>query len=70
VGLSHERSDIAGAEGFYSLEGNLSEQVVDRRTLWRADRHRMEFGGQRRLRLAAALKSARVARLERSGWRS
>ena len=23
VGLSHERSDIAGAEGFYSLEGNM-----------------------------------------------
>ena len=22
VGLSHERSDIAGAEGFHSLEGN------------------------------------------------
>jgi hypothetical protein len=28
----------------------------------------MEFRGQRRLRLAAALKSARVARPERSGW--
>src|SRR4029077_18870785 len=24
VGLSHERSDIAGAESFYSLEGNMS----------------------------------------------
>ena len=23
VGLSHERSDIAGAESFYSLEGNM-----------------------------------------------
>ena len=23
VGLSHVRSDIAGAEGFYSLEGNM-----------------------------------------------
>ena len=23
VGLSRERSDIAGAEGFYSLEGNM-----------------------------------------------
>ena len=23
VGLSHERSDIAGAEGFHSLEGNI-----------------------------------------------
>jgi hypothetical protein len=23
VGLSHERSDIAGAEGFQSLEGNM-----------------------------------------------
>jgi hypothetical protein len=23
VGLSHERSDIAGAEGFYSLESNM-----------------------------------------------
>ena len=23
VGLSHERSYIAGAEGFYSLEGNM-----------------------------------------------
>jgi hypothetical protein len=23
VGLSHERSDIAGAEGLYSLEGNM-----------------------------------------------
>jgi hypothetical protein len=23
VGLSHERSDIAGAEGFHSLEGNM-----------------------------------------------
>jgi hypothetical protein len=23
VGSSHERSDIAGAEGFYSLEGNM-----------------------------------------------
>jgi len=23
VGLSHERSDVAGAEGFYSLEGNM-----------------------------------------------
>ena len=23
VGLSHERSDVAGAEGFHSLEGNM-----------------------------------------------
>ena len=23
VGLSHEKSDIAGAEGFHSLEGNM-----------------------------------------------
>ena len=23
VGLSHERSDIAGAESYYSLEGNM-----------------------------------------------
>ena len=23
VGLSHERPDVAGAEGFYSLEGNM-----------------------------------------------
>ena len=23
VGLSHERSDVAGAESFYSLEGNM-----------------------------------------------
>jgi hypothetical protein len=23
VGLSHERSDVVGAEGFYSLEGNM-----------------------------------------------
>jgi hypothetical protein len=23
VGVSHERSDIAGAESFYSLEGNM-----------------------------------------------
>ena len=27
VGLSHERSDIAGAEGFYSLEGNMCGTV-------------------------------------------
>ena len=28
VGLSHERSDVAGAEGFYSLEGNMSGTVM------------------------------------------
>lgn len=28
VGLSHERSDIAGAEGFYSLEGNMCGTVT------------------------------------------
>src|SRR5215831_15991166 len=27
VGLSHERSDIAGAEGFHSLEGNMCGTV-------------------------------------------
>src|SRR5262245_43149653 len=27
VGLSHERSDIAGAESFYSLEGNMCSTV-------------------------------------------
>jgi hypothetical protein len=27
VGLSHERSDIAGAESFYSLEGNMCGTV-------------------------------------------
>ena len=31
VGLSHERSDIAGAEGFHSLEGNMcGTAIVDR----------------------------------------
>src|SRR5215216_4515216 len=28
VGLSHERSDIAGAEGFHSLEGNMCGTVT------------------------------------------
>ena len=28
VGLSHERSDIAGAEGFHSLEGNMCGTVM------------------------------------------
>jgi hypothetical protein len=28
VGLSHERSDVAGAEGFYSLEGNMCGTVM------------------------------------------
>jgi hypothetical protein len=28
VGLSHERSDIAGAEGFHSLEGNMCGTVL------------------------------------------
>ena len=28
VGLSHERSDIAGAEGFHSLEGNMCGAVM------------------------------------------
>ena len=28
VGLSHERSDIAGAESFYSLEGNMCGTVT------------------------------------------
>ena len=28
VGLSRERSDIAGAEGFYSLEGNMCGTVM------------------------------------------
>jgi hypothetical protein len=28
VGLSHVRSDIAGAEGFYSLEGNMCGTVT------------------------------------------
>ena len=28
VGLSHERSDIAGAEGFHSLEGNMWGTVM------------------------------------------
>jgi hypothetical protein len=28
VGLSHERSDIAGAEGFHSLEGNMCGSVM------------------------------------------
>jgi hypothetical protein len=27
-GLSHERSDIAGAEGFHSLEGNICGTVM------------------------------------------
>jgi transposase len=27
VGLSHERSDIAGAESFHSLEGNMCENM-------------------------------------------
>src|ERR1700740_2036243 len=30
VGLSHERSDIAGAESFYSLEGNMCGTVLQR----------------------------------------
>jgi hypothetical protein len=28
VGLSHERSDIAGAEGFHSLEGNMCRTAM------------------------------------------
>ena len=28
VGLSHERSDIAGAESFYSLEGNMCGTIM------------------------------------------
>src|SRR5215510_13694033 len=28
VGLSHERSDIAGAEGFHSIEGNMCGTVM------------------------------------------
>ena len=28
VGLSHERSYVAGAEGFYSLEGNMCGTVM------------------------------------------
>ena len=28
VGLSHERSDVAGAEGFHSLEGNMCGTVL------------------------------------------
>ena len=28
VGLSHERSYVAGAEGFYSLEGNMCGTVL------------------------------------------
>src|ERR1700741_1909913 len=28
VGLSHERSDIAGAESFYSLEGNMCSTAM------------------------------------------
>jgi hypothetical protein len=28
VGLSHERSDIAGAEGFHSLEGNMCSTAM------------------------------------------
>src|SRR3979409_1028965 len=28
VGLSHERSDVAGAEGFHSLEGNMCGTVT------------------------------------------
>src|SRR5262245_22955557 len=28
VGLSHERSDIAGAEGFHSLEGNMCDTAM------------------------------------------
>ena len=28
VGLSHERSDVAGAEGFYSLEGNMCGTIL------------------------------------------
>jgi hypothetical protein len=28
VGSSHERSDIAGAEGFHSLEGNMCGTVL------------------------------------------
>ena len=28
VGVSHERPDVAGAEGFYSLEGNMCGTVM------------------------------------------
>jgi hypothetical protein len=28
VGLSHERLDVAGAEGFHSLEGNMCSTVM------------------------------------------
>jgi hypothetical protein len=28
VGLSHERSDVAGAEGFHSLEGNMCGTAI------------------------------------------
>jgi len=28
VGLSHERSDVAGAESFYSLESNMCGTVM------------------------------------------
>ena len=28
MGLSHEGSDVAGAEGFYSLEGNMCGTVI------------------------------------------
>jgi hypothetical protein len=39
VGLSHERSDVAGAEGFYSLEGNMCDKVLSLNLPCGTDQH-------------------------------
>jgi hypothetical protein len=38
VGLSRERSDIAGAESFHSLEGNMCGTAMRALREWRPDR--------------------------------
>ena len=71
VGLSHERSDIAGAESFYSLEGNMCGTVMrgadalpGSKAISRANGSRRKLGDpasgrQRRVRGAVRIGKAR-----------
>ena len=47
VGLSPERSDIAGAESFHSLEGNMCGTVM-RGHVWPPSSSGAEYGGPHR----------------------
>src|SRR5213078_4407294 len=79
VGLSHERSDIAGAEGFHSLEGNMCGTAMrgadalpgSKATSRAKGSHRKlgDLGSGHRCRVGCRVRWSRAVRREAEEWR-